>query len=276
MKVIVSFKALISAILIISHAPVFASMDEQTKTEQTFNQEINQFNLFLKNSFNANIHLSKNWNNNHPTFSASAMSMSGQVISVSGYDYRSNSLAAFRLGLCHEAGHYLAGKPFLQLNPNSIANTVNRMDLSAEGQADYFAPYCLKKYFDYLKSKNLEISTVIASTNISVTSFCNNQINNPAEKQKCAYVATAALDLINYLNSHYSNTKDNAAITLDAYKNTQPVFHTLNHHAEYPTLNCRLKTFLAGTLCENDSLPVDQFVCTSGQGARPDCWYQED
>lgn len=271
-----SFRILPLAFLTLLGSPSFAASPEDAKTAESFIQEINQFNHFLKDVFAANIHLSKEWDNNHPTFSASAMSMSGRVIRVSGFDYRSNTLAAFRLGLCHETGHYLAGTPFLRLDPGSIENTVNRMDLSSEGQADYFAPYCLKKYFEYLKLNNSNsISDNAPSSSAPISNFCKNSKPDTQEQLKCEYVASAALELVNYLNDNYSRAgQSNPPIQFEAYKDTKPTTHTLNGRREYPTLNCRLQTFLAGTLCANDQSPVNQFVCSTGEGSRPDCWYQ--
>ncbi|MGZ3799988.1 MAG: hypothetical protein ACXVCL_07505 [Bdellovibrio sp.] len=240
---------------------------ENLKTVEAFNEEISRFTAFLKTEFNTNIHLSKEWNNEHPTFSASAMNMTGKVIQVSGFDYRSNTLGAFRLGLCHETGHYLAGAPYLKINPNSIENTINRMDLSAEGQADYFAPYCLKKYVEYLNQNGF--SPKNTDTYPEVIDFCK-QSNQAA----CEYTATAALDLINYLNSNYVRAgQNNPPMKLENYKDTTPTSYTLNGRREYPTLNCRLRTYLAGTVCDNNRSSVSQFICNSGPGSRPDCWF---
>lgn len=262
-------------LLALISSPIFSKADENEKTAQTFNEEINRFGLFVKKVFNANIHFSKEWAYDRATFSASAMSMSGRVINVSGFDYRANSLAAFRLGLCHETGHYLAGAPFLKINPNSIENTLNRMELSAEGQADYFAPYCLKKYLDYLRITNSNADNHTAPVSASITTFCRNSRSDIQEQHKCEYAATAAVDLVNYLNNHYAKAGQlNPAIPFEAHEDTRPSSHTLDGRREYPTLNCRLQTYLAGTVCENDHLPVSQFICASEEGARPACWYQ--
>lgn len=268
------FSILPLALFTFLNQPTFATVTDAVKTEQTFNAEVTHFSQFIKDIFETKIHLSKDWNSNRATFSANAGSMSGRVIRVSGFDYRSNTLAAFRLGLCHETGHYLGGRPFLRLDPGSVENTVNRMELSAEGQADYFASYCLKKYYDYLKLNNPNSTNQASENSEKISAFCNDSKPTIQSQQKCEYIATAALDLINYLNAHYSRAdQNNPPIQFDAYKDTQTSSHTLNGRREYPALNCRLKTYLAGTLCQNDDLPPNQFVCNSGEGSRPDCWF---
>lgn len=274
-KIKSSFRTLSLAIGIMLGAPTLAKADTNFKDQQNFTTEIKSYGLFLKTVFSANIHLSKEWDNNRPTFSANAMNMTGKVIRVSGFDYRSNSLAAFRLGLCHETGHYLAGKPYLKINASSVENTLNRMELSAEGQADYFAPYCLKKYLEFLKQNNLGSDSNSSLISGEVSEFCRNSKNHSEDLGNCEYVATAALDLVNYLNTGYGRTgQNNAPLSIADSKNTAPSSHTLDSRREYPTLNCRLRTYLAGTICDNDHSALNQFICAAGSGARPNCWYQ--
>jgi hypothetical protein len=247
-----------------------ADSAELNKSAQEFNSEVDMFGSFLKTTFDVKVHLSKNWEDNYPGFSANARTMSGPVIRISGFDYRINTLPAFRLGLCHEAGHYLAGPPYLKINASALENTVNRMQLSADGQSDYFASYCLKKYVEYLDLDAAKMPNV--ASNIRV--FCSNSTGSLSSKRvaTCEYVATAALDLVNYLNSNYE--KSSSPITLEDYRNTTPVSNTIDRRQEYPSLNCRLKTYLAGTVCDNVTKDINNFVCTTDFGKRPDCWYR--
>lgn len=259
--------------------PILTSFSEATDAlplepisgQTSFNQEVQQFSQFVQETFGTKIHFSKEWENNHPRFSADAMTLSGKVIRVSGYDFRSNTLGAFRLGLCHEVGHYLGGPPYLQIDPTSIDSTLNRVDLSVEGQADYFATYCLKKYFDYLPIQEWFFNR---SQSDPVANFCNHQ-------PKCVSIATAALELTNYLHrlSPNHNTQNDeqlsSSIAFDSYQDTQPSTRTLDQRREYPDLRCRLRTFLSGIFCENESLQWKQFACISGKGGRPDCWFAQ-
>lgn len=255
-------------VLLIITSSGIANAEFNTQEETTFKDEVARFNLFLQHEFETKIHLSKDWHSSKPAFSANSMSLAGKVIRVSGHDFRSNSLAAFRLGLCHEAGHYLAGAPFIRVSGNSVA-LINRMEVAAEGQSDYFASYCLKKYADYLADNGAKISGVNPSAEIA--DFCRHA----NDKVKCEYVATAALDLVNYLSKEIAKSlgTESTPLKFADYKNVVKAEHTLDVRHEYPELNCRLATYFAGIRCSNENAPLQQFVCPSGDGARPDCWY---
>jgi|GEM_PF-5099285 len=244
--------------------------NEEISLQTSFNQEVQRFDQFVQETFGVKIHFSKDWESNRPRFSADAMTLSGKVVRVSGYDFRSNSLGAFRLGLCHEVGHYLGGFPYLQIDPTSVDSTLNRLELSAEGQADYFSTYCLKKYFDHTSfdHSSKDEWSFDSPQSEAIANFCANQ-------SKCIAIATAALDLVNYLDHLSNQDQASSTILFDSYQDTQPSTRTLNQRREYPDLRCRLRTFLSGIICENENLPREQFVCASGKGARPDCWFSQ-
>lgn len=229
-------------------------------TELGFKTEIDQFKLFIQTSYGMKIHFSRDWDDDERRFSASATTIAGRVIRVSGHDFRSNTLRAFRLGLCHEVGHYLGGPPYLQIDNTSIHATLNQIPLSTEGQADYFASFCLKKYYRSLQIKSPELDQKSLP---EVLDFCR-------ENPECEYIASAALDLVNYINVKNS---PNQPILFNSYSETQPSNRTLDRQKEYPTLNCRLLTFLSGALCENDFNESHPSGCQSGRGARPECWF---
>lgn len=229
--------------------------DSTPLAEVIFLDEIQHFNRFVPQSFGIKIHFSKDWNDSQPRLSADGLTRSGRVIRISGFDFQSKSLGAFRLAVCHEIGHYLGGPPFFRIDPTSIESTMNLTQLSAEGQADYFSSYCLKKYlddFDEVPIKNtIETNTIIAE-------LCQSQ-------PKCESIVNAALDLIQYLNHSSSDSKESL---LKAALEAPPSTRTLDRIHEYPDLHCRLLTLIQGALCEN-------FVCHTGKGVRPSCWFSE-
>jgi hypothetical protein len=176
----------------------------------------------------------------------------------------------FIMTVCHELGHLLGGAPF-KLGEET----------SAEGQADYWAStVCAKKYFT-------EFPEEVVMSNGLVRDQCSKKYENDIATQKVCYRTTmAGYSLASFLGLQTEGR--------------QPRFETPDKHVLdvtnqlHPLAQCRLDTFLAGSLCEledstvtfeekilGDKLTTD-FKCTEtvdGQlvqvDKRPKCWFNE-
>jgi len=145
--------------------------------------------------------------------------------------------AAFTLTACHEIGHILGGKPMVKIPSLS--------HMSSEGQSDYFASTeCMKKYdlkFGIEEAQNVDPF---------ITSLCYDKFSDEKEFETCLKIAAAGISLSRNL-SLLSGVDEAHADTPshDIVKAT--IFDS------YPSVQCRLDTFIAGALSEK----------------RPACWY---
>lgn len=176
----------------------------------------------------------------------------------------------FIMTVCHELGHLLGGAPF------KLGH-----ETSAEGQADYWAStVCAKKYFT-------EFPAEVVMSNGFVRDQCSKKYEDDISAQKICYRTTmAGYSLASFLGLQTEGK--------------QPRFETPDKHVLdvtdqlHPLAQCRLDTFLAGSLCDledssitfeekilGDKLTTD-FKCTEtvdGQlvqvDKRPKCWFNE-
>jgi hypothetical protein len=179
------------------------------------------------------------------------------------------SQAALGLIICHEIGHFLGGKPYVKgkkLGP--ILSTTAPKEMSAEGQADFFATAeCGKKLFARLNLPPAHLSLPSSLVDACIKSGTSEKVcNSLVETAKLVsdiYVdLSSKIDRIQYDPTYYLE-KDNTQVP-----------QTLLHVGEYPGLQCRLDTMLAGLSCRLNS----SGVCYVGESSevvelRPACWY---
>lgn len=176
----------------------------------------------------------------------------------------------FVMTVCHELGHLLGGAPF----------KLGR-ETSAEGQADYWAStVCAKKYFT-------EFPEEVVMTNGFVRDQCTKKYEGDIAAQKICYRTTMAG---HSLASFVGMKTEGKTPRFDT-----PDKHVLDVTDQlHPLAQCRLDTFLAGSLCDledsstsfhekilGDKLTTD-FKCSEvidGQltlvDKRPKCWFNE-
>ena len=163
------------------------------------------------------------------------------------------TVKGFILTACHEVGHILGGHPRVKIKDSK--------NMSAEGQSDYFATaLCMKKYFttysDEIESAN--------ELNPNAASKCYEKFpNNQEQMELCLNVAKAGQDFSAVLT--YVRDTDNH-ISYDTPSQTV-VGETLFN--SYPTIQCRLDTYLAG------ALTTYNHDGTSSEDLRPSCWFKK-
>ena len=138
---------------------------------------------------------------------------------------------AFALVMCHELGHAYGGTPYIS----------SWQKMAAEGQADYYgAKVCLKKVIEALKS---EFPTFDATPFIEKT--CGND-------EICSFGLYAGEGLGALLASMKKSAVPN-------YETPDPLVVTETVLSYPATVQCRLDTYLAGTM------NLD----------RPKCWFAD-
>jgi hypothetical protein len=132
--------------------------------------------------------------------------------------------------LCHELGHRLGGAPHQQFPGQSEDWS------SSEGQADYFAAtVCLPKIFDRLQK--VAPQKLKQDTEPVTESLCRSSAN----PQRCQWVATSGIDMIQVLQVYYDY--DIPFADPQSWSQERPVTTLLT---QYPSYQCRMDTFKSG------------------------------
>lgn len=151
--------------------------------------------------------------------------------------------------ICHEFGHFLGGAPTITQNTDSA--TMARMmrnpfqNLSVEGQADFFATSsCYRELFEQQRTKE--------------------QMKDDLDQLVVVFERLMELQ-----NIHVPTSR--------AHRDTPSIARasvTMSMAFEYPTLQCRLDTLLAGLDCRG----VDEIsgACQTPEIERPACWFKKE
>lgn len=142
---------------------------------------------------------------------------------------------AFNLILCHELGHHLGGLP----------QKKSSVWASAEGQSDYYATKtCLKQLWKDDQNPKQESSSEIKN-------ICQKNFEDSFEQNICIRSLVAALNVTTMI----------AEVSEDAVPqiSTPDMLEVEETELDYASLQCRLDTFVAGTL----------------NRPRPKCWFAE-
>ena len=235
-------------------------------TEQDFNNIIDGVTKYyapIVEKFGATLIVNHLWTNKTVNAQAYQEGNNWYVNMYGGLARRSEiTFDGFAMVLCHEIGHHLGGFP---------AN-----DWAAyEGQADYFAMHsCAKTIWGVTEKEDGEES-VIEDVNSEAKSLCDKYAKN--DKQLCYREINAGLSLATLLGT-LGGTPNVSISTPDK----SVVKHTDSAH---PKAQCRLDTYVAGTLCEikwdNRVIPQTEsesnlYLCSNKDytiQARPKCWF---
>jgi hypothetical protein len=227
---------------------------------------INIYSEFIKNNYNANFIINRNWADNTVNSYASRTNPNEFQIYIPGGIARAPGMTKNSLAyvLCHELGHHLGGAPKTHLFDGWP---------SAEGQADYWASSkCLKNYYADLSFEDVEISSNVPE---KVISHCNKIYSNFIELKICVRSILAGIDFSNFLNQLPNNK---IMVTLET---PDPKIVKGTNINDYPRPQCRLDTIFQGALCAKKAFeltsPTDPTVAACNVpnelGARPACWF---
>lgn len=154
---------------------------------------------------------------------------------------------AMALTVCHEIGHILGGSPY-HLKGES-------KNMSIEGQSDFFAAStCMKKYLTHYSIKE-----EVVGLHVLAASKCFEKFSDGSERDNCFEIAKSGQDLANvftFLNPEqvFSFETPSQLVVSETLFNS------------YPSIQCRLDTFLAGALAP--------YPLPEGEDLRPACWFK--
>lgn len=203
------------------------------------------------------------------TVNASAQQIGNQwILNMYGGLARHEKITedGFALVACHELGHHLGGAP-----KKGVRWASN------EGQSDYFATLkCFRKI--YGNADNTSYLESAAKKNKAVYSFCTKNYDSQEEQAFCAR-SVAAGKALGSLLATLSKQELPKVATPDQTVATR----TIDSH---PKAQCRLDTYVAGTLCDADVdselSNIDPNIGTCSRkfgdtiGVRPLCWYKPE
>ncbi len=167
----------------------------------------------------------------------------------------------FTFILCHELGHTFARKSMLRPDGTRI---------SPEGYSDYWgAGVCLKKIFRTIPASHVIIPDPIVQLN------CDKTYKSDVDRMVCYRIAEAGMDFGYQMHLF---TKKIGYPETGFY--AKPDFNKkeTEYFDNYPSLQCRMETILAGALCITSekrwTQGISNWACEASAGARPSCWYK--
>lgn len=206
-------------------------------TEEQFHQLIDQVEQVYTDIFayhNANLNIERYWDND--TVNANASQNFGTwTVRLYGGLARRTSLDAFTLVICHELGHHLAGS----------LSYPNKNWASNEGQSDYFASLsCARKLWQQQTEKYVinESKLKALPGGEEAKSNCNQAWDDEDSRQICYRTAVAAKELSELLAKKTTLSTPNL--------NTPDMSRALKTNHSHPQAQCRLDTYIAGSLCK--------------------------
>ncbi|MGE0173386.1 MAG: hypothetical protein AB7T49_11385 [Oligoflexales bacterium] len=169
------------------------------------------------------------------------------------------------LATCHEIGHQLAGYPLMAISWAAM-----------EGQSDYFATLsCTKQVWKKDLAENAKYREI---ADAPIKERCSSVYEDQDQQDLCLRALVAAKDLSNFL---IELQEEAGPISIETPDPT--VVDSTDYR--HPKAQCRLDTFVAGTLCtkefDPDVIPTvlneAEYACSEALHeafARPRCWYK--
>lgn len=210
-------------------------------TEAQFNKVIDKVSQALEPSVRlhgGNLSVKRLWSNG--TVNASSSHLFGQwyVLMYGGLARRPEVTEdGFALVMCHEMGHHLGGFPFYGFMSRWAAS---------EGEADYFATdVCLKKLWADDKVEN-------AKSRFNVDPYvkqkCDTSWKDEDSQNLCYRSANASVSLGRLLQTLKHSGMASSQIP-ELHFHTPDSTHVQKTNVSYPSNQCRLDTYFAGSLC---------------------------
>lgn len=199
---------------------------------------------------------------------------------------------AFALLICHEYGHLYGSRKV----------SSRRSNLAPEGEADYFATAkCMPLILQHLPQPetNLESSRIEAALRPILREKCEGAFSDDHRVADCIRIGIAsywATQFMKWNHDHFLSTvaakkmspeerhKLRSELMLDKPLSIEnPSLNSVPRTLlGYPSMQCRLDTMIAGSLCnESPLLLLDRSpeagICGGHMAAeRPRCWYNKD
>lgn len=183
------------------------------------------------------------------------------------------SVDGLRMTLCHELGHILGGAPRrdVPLEWDGPVAHDGRSEISAEGQADYYASLvCFPRLVRGHDHKAALAGNPVQS---EIGEACDRAHGRGSEDSLiCRRSAAGGHNMLTLVRHFQISSTTPSQMTAPS---------TITN--SYPDRQCRLDTILAGSRCSQNSRPhqirldfdrAEQNECLSTIAARPKCWYR--
>lgn len=224
------------------------------KAKAMYESKVNRMGFKLK--------INADWKNDYANASAD---YTGELKFYGGLARHSSTTKdSFALVVCHEMGHLIGGFPKITFST-----------LTAESQADYFGTLkCMRQMF--LDEDN---KSIIRKANApkALVQKCEASHGRGEDAAICVRSGLAAVQ-VSKLIAFIIKEKKGPELA----KNDPLVVGRTN--TSYPSLQCRLDTFVAGAVCEKaftedvSQTEEVQGTCHQStgheQGTRPACWFK--
>jgi len=232
----------------------YDSFSAANMTEAEFNKIISDAQTIyapIISGLGAQLVIQKSWKDSTVNAYASRQGDVWLVKMFGGMARRPEMTAdGFRLVLCHELGHHVAGFPFY-----------SGMWAANEGQSDYYSTHaCFRKMVS-------KVGEPLGYVEPKVTSNCNYFWKNSVNRYICKRAMMGGVSLANLLGS-----LGGTSVSINT-KDTRQVSKTSDSH---PAAQCRLDTYVAGSLCKNsweDGVIPESAEESPSCPNRPKCWY---
>lgn len=256
-------------------------------SQSQYNSSISRLNRVYTPIFKASgyrLNIISLWND--PTVNAYAYSYAYSPIkSVKLYGgfarYPGVDSDTYNLVICHELGHHLGGRP-------GYGGGTTPPFIGAEGQADYYATLkCFRQI--YTEQENSTWVKTQKSFDAQMLAKCTKQYPTGPKLNLCLRSGTAGLNLGNIMQKMFIEQIASLGYVIKPLplSHATPDLTTVSFTVEddYPSLQCRVDTFLEGALCRRDvtdlttTTSIHDGTCTTGLGnkvgRRPACWFIE-
>jgi hypothetical protein len=238
-----------------------------TRSERQFKETIETLQRTMEPLIKAaglEIKWISDWNSDVVNASAGDLGGKKRKMSLYGGLFRRVSAEAYMFVVCHELGHILAGAPYHARFEN----------LSAEGQADYYAAnVCLPLIY---KDQDNVAFMKRQSLPIRIKKRCDSNWRSREDSAICQRSILAGESVFAFL-AGLENIKVNPS-----QRDSRVADETLN--SSYPSYQCRLDTAMAGAYCNKGPKSTDRIGSPSNcnvkqfvkrEGARPECWFSK-
>jgi hypothetical protein len=172
-----------------------------------------------------------------PRQKTARITLTGQVP-----NHKKTTLGLWLLLACHEVGHFLGGAPF--------GRTMLKKNLSAEGQADYYATnICMWKMLNDFPS-----DMIMSDFNKHSIDVCEQKYgDNLKSVFTCMRIYSAIISFVNYMNS------------------TRAKNHPVSIHEKDESIVERSKISMPSDQCR-----VDNLMAGLLDQPKPACWFKAE
>ncbi|MDA8792842.1 hypothetical protein N9N67_06320 [Bacteriovoracaceae bacterium] len=208
----------------------------------------------------------------HPVFAFAEYSSKTNTINISkNIVMMIGHMAEFDQVLCHELGHLIGKGPKDVRTRRNSRGRRERHEFLAEGQAEYFSSFCLKKLW---KTKKPNLNSLINTIN-KVSAKELPIIKKLCEVKKVDYCEEILIT--HFLTKHKMAVQKGMLDLSYTKKDPRKPSFVVKGLGYYPHPYCLMENAFNSTMC-GDSLQsiIMTGQCSEKKFERPPCWYFDE